>query len=682
MQGQLRRRILALNADLERQVKDRTAQLEASTDQLRQRTEEAMAANSAKTEFLANMSHEIRTPLSAVLGMAYILEKRVSDPDSRELVVKIRRAGNSLRRLIDDVLDFSKIEVGRLELENAPFALNDVLDNISAIMGAGAGDKDIELVIDAPIAGTARLVGDAHRLEQVLINLTGNAIKFTERGSVRLRIGVDDRSPDRVRLRFSVIDTGIGISAEKQAGLFSAFTQADTSTTRRFGGSGLGLAISRLLVEKMGGKIEIRSEEGRGSEFRFTAMFGIGDPLDVGEDSLAHLDVLVADDSELARDAISSVAGSMGWNATAVDSGEEAIRLTLARSEGPQAFDVLLLDWKMPGLDGLETMVRLRERLRSKVPPIVLLATAHSLQELADHPDSVKLDGILSKPVTGSSLYDAVLQARQRRTGARRVEQEPRGKRLVGIRVLVVDDNETNRELLETIFVEEGAQVHLAEDGAVAVQWLQAHARDVDIVLMDIQMPVMDGYAATRAIRGDSRMAGVPIIALSAGVFHEEREAAIRSGMDDFVSKPYLVRNLLETILRLVGRSAEMESSVSSGAFAGDEPPEIGLAKGIELWMTENAYFERLRKFRSEQSGEVGVIAALLGEGDFSRASFALHRLKGVAGILQMGPLCEEIERMERAIRDGEDALPILPSLGLAMERTLDVISKVVSPQP
>ncbi|HXP89456.1 MAG TPA: response regulator, partial [Fibrobacteria bacterium] len=651
----------------------------AIEENLRARTEEAVAANRSKAEFLANMSHEIRTPMSAVMGLAQLLENRPLDPDSRAVVRKIRRAGTSLQTLIDDILDFSKIEAGHLELENARFRLDDVLDNLATIMGANAGSKDLELVIGAPPQGTTHLVGDAHRLGQILINLTGNAIKFTEHGSVAVSMELLSRTGDAATLRFSVRDTGIGIPRDKQAGLFLAFTQADTSTTRRFGGTGLGLAICRLLVEKMGGSIEVESEEGRGSVFRFTVVLRTEAPRDPDEAPLGRLEVLVADDNEMSRDAVSAVAASMGWQTLAVESGKEAIRETLERMAGEKPFDILLLDWKMPDLDGLETVARLREQLRTNTPPIVLLATAYSREELGKHPESRNVDGILSKPVTGSSLYNAVMEARQRRGRASPRERGPRVKRLSGIRVLVVDDNEANRELMEAIFADEGAKAELAVNGHAAVQWLKANPQAVDLVLMDVQMPHMDGYTAARLIREDPLTAALPIVALSAGVFRSEQEAALQAGMDDFVPKPFHVKDLIAVILRLTGRTPVPETEEVSEPIPDPspdkDPPEIGVSRGVSLWRTEQAFRARLSKFATEQSRAVEEIATFLGEGDLAKVSFALHRLKGTTGLLDLGRLHAQIELAEEIVHHGTDPAQILPGLREAMDRALSAIA-------
>jgi len=314
-----------MNSELEQRVADRTTELKLANERLVLRTEEAETANQAKADFLANMSHEIRTPMNAILGLAYLLHQQKLDTNSEDLVKKIRNAGRSLQSIINDVLDFSKIEAGRLEIENTQFRLSDVLDNLAGIMAANTGDKDIELVISPPPDMGGNLLGDALRLEQILINLTSNAIKFTDHGMVSVGINLQSRTRDNVTLRFSVCDTGIGIPIDKQTNIFTAFTQADVSTTRRYGGTGLGLTICRHLVTKMGGEIGVNSTPGQGSEFWFTIPFSFQALVELIPPEIAGLNVLIVDDSEVARETLALTARSIGWNPTEAESGQTAL---------------------------------------------------------------------------------------------------------------------------------------------------------------------------------------------------------------------------------------------------------------------------------------------------------------------------------------------------------------------
>jgi PAS domain S-box-containing protein len=630
---------------------------------LRQRTEEAEAAGRAKAEFLANMSHEIRTPMTAVMGLAQLLERRSTDPEARTTAAKIRRAGASLQALIDDILDFSKIEADRLELEEAEFRLDELLDGLATIMANTAGRKDLELAIGAPPPGTTRVSGDSRRLGQILVNLAGNAVKFTETGSVSISIREVVRESDHVVLEFAVRDTGIGIPAEKISSLFQPFTQADSSTSRRFGGSGLGLAICRQLVERMGGSISVESAPGRGSTFRFTVRLGLL-PSDPGSQG-ASLHVLVADDAPESRDAISSVVSSLGWLPTSVDCGLEALRTTISRSDGEAAFDILLLDWKMPDLDGLAAAAALRKRLASGTPPIVILATAHSREELERDPEASFVDAILSKPVTGSSLHDAVARALRDRRGSM-ADAVPTGPdtphRLEGRTILVVDDNEANRDLLEGLLAEEGATVHLAADGRVAIRWLEDHPETPDLVLMDVQMPGMDGYATTRALRAQPRFQDLPIVALSAGVFPSERQAAHDAGMDAFVPKPFQLDELVTTLLK----------SLAAARPDAAHLPLVDLKMGTSLWRSAERHRERLQRFVQENPELPDRIRRELPRPETATAS--LHRLRGTAGALSLPALTKALRDLETAVQAGKDVEEAFDRWREVVDRTFQEI--------
>jgi len=638
----------------------------------------AEVATGAKSAFIANMSHEIRTPMNAILGLAYLLEQSALPGDANELVRKIRRAGRSLLGIINDILDYSKIESGKLEIELAPFRLGDVLDDLSTIMSANAGEKDLELIIAPPPRKTNQLRGDALRLEQVLINLTSNAIKFTERGHVTMSIGVVAEDERQVTLRFAVRDTGIGIPLEKQQEIFAPFSQADSSTSRRFGGTGLGLTISRQLVAAMGGELRVTSVPGSGSEFWFVLSFEREHDAWLAAPEMSHLGVLIADDNHIAREALRSMVDGLGWRATTVSSGAAAIRHVQAKQEQRAPREVLLLDYQMPGLDGLATARTIRHELKDADDPIIIMVTAFSSKQLLDHPDSQLADAVLSKPVTPSSLYNAVARALRVRQGGEAQAPSRSRQRLAGLRILVVDDSEINREVAQRILAGEGAQVALAHDGRQAVDWLQAHPDEADIVLMDVQMPVMNGYEATRQIRRVPALAELPVVALTAGAFMEQQDLANAAGMNSFIAKPFDVDAAIALIIRLTGRRALPPEPAPAPGVPASEPDLPGLAveHGLKIWRKPEVYRQYLRKFALDYADSAQAMAAA----DRSEAAALAHKLKGTAGNLALDEVAALAGEVDQALRAGADPADDLARLQAALDTALASIERYAPP--
>lgn len=584
--------------------------------------DEAVQAALAKSEFLANMSHEIRTPLNAVLGMAYLLEKPNMPKQAQNIGSKIFNAGKSLLSILNDILDFSKIDAGKLELVPESFSISALLDNLAVIMNQSASDKALELIIQ-PDASLNRIVeADRLRLEQVLINLIGNAIKFTERGYVLVRVETLSSSDDRVRLQFSVKDTGIGMTPESQSRVLNAFEQADVSISRRFGGTGLGLAISTRILEKFASKLEISSVAGEGSTFSFVVDLSSGSSKHLTIEELKDLNVLIADDHDVARDALESIVTAIGWRSEIYDGGLPAYHRALK----PESPDLILLDWDMPDMDGLTVARLIKSEQLKNHSPIIVMVTALGSEAVRSSVDSIYADAVLDKPVTASSLLDVVMSIHKPSATTKGDEGE---NSLAGINLLVVDDNEFNRQVAVEIFTAEGAEVTSVDDGQQAVEYLADENHSTDLVLMDIQMPVMDGYEATRKIRHELNLTELPIIALTAGAFAQDKEKALDAGMNDFIPKPLDVQLSVALIKRYTQAGIPLApEQPKSKPEAITENQILDLEGALTIWRSEDKLNTFLKKFFDEYKTFASRIPQMT---DLERE---VHKLKGAAGAL------------------------------------------------
>lgn len=558
-------------------AQDISAQKQAEEAMLLAR-DAAEAANRSKAEFLANMSHEIRSPLNAILGMAWLLERGKLDGEGLEMTRKIRAAGQSLLGIINDVLDVSKIEAGHMGIEQAPFRLAEVIEKIAASMGVAAHDKPIEVRIGPLPDGVDQVLGDALRLEQVLVNLTSNAIKFTAQGTVELLTSLESRDGDAALLRFSVRDTGIGIAPEVQETIFSAFAQADTSTTRRFGGTGLGLTICRQLARLMGGSLRLQSRLGVGSEFSFTVPLQLLPAGTLSSPDMQALHALLADANADAREAVAAVAQDPGT---------------------------------------------------------------------------------------------------------------PEERVLAGVRVLVVDDSEINRDVVNHILCDQGAVPSFACDGRQALDWLLAHPADVDIVLMDVQMPVMDGLQATRALRQLPQFQDLPVVALTAGAFQTQRTAALEAGVNHFISKPFDVPQTIALIARAHRRHAQglpaLPPVVTETTMA--VPPcgaatVIDLAQGMAQWLDEAPYRQHLSRFGRNYRNTVGAMRALLAANARDDAAALAHKLAGEAGSLALPATVQAARHAEQLLHAGDDAAAALDTLEQALARAIEAAAAFTAQTP
>jgi PAS domain S-box-containing protein len=562
-------------------IVDLTERRQAETD--RQARREAEAASSAKSEFLANMSHEIRTPMNAILGMSYLALQSGLNPQQHNYIQKVHVSAEALLGIINDILDFSKIEAGKLDMESIAFSLGDVMDNVCNLLAMKADEKDLELVFSMPPQLPMALVGDPSRLGQVLLNLGNNAIKFTERGEVLVSIEVLERDDASVQLRFEVRDTGIGIGREQQQRLFEPFTQADASTSRRYGGTGLGLAISRNLVHLMGGELAVDSAPGQGSRFYFSVRYGLQKAPALPapaqhQEGLRGTRALVVDDNAIAREVIAGMITALGLKADTAGGGHDALCKVERADANDEPYDLLLLDWKMPGMDGMECARLLSQPSRRRYPmPMVLMLTAFSRAEAQQRlgEEELAVSALLTKPVTPSTLFDACSKAlglavhHTTRVVQREEDLAKHLDRLRGARILLVEDNPINQELALDVLSRAGIVVSVACDGQEALDMLDRQR--FDGVLMDCQMPVLDGFAATRALRSQPRLQDLPVIAMTANAMVGDRDKVLAAGMNDHIAKPIKVEEMFATLARWV-RPAETAANAGprSGGFKAE----------------------------------------------------------------------------------------------------------------
>ena len=694
--------LTAVSALIEQLISER----EDNLRRFRDAKDSAEQANQAKSQFLANMSHEIRTPLNAVLGMLRLLHATPLSARQADYVGKSEGAARSLLLLLNDILDFSKVEADKMTLDVRAFRIDRLMRELSVILSSNVGDKPVEVLFDIDPEVPAYLMGDDLRLQQVLINLGGNAIKFTEQGEVVVGVRAGERGDDGVMLLFSVRDTGIGIAPDQRDRIFSGFSQAEASTTRRFGGTGLGLAICQRLVGLMGGRIDVQSEPGHGSEF----CFGVKLALAVGEPQLESaalaagmtgLRTLVVDDNPTARVVLSKMVRALGWQVDVAVDVSEAMSMTSQREGDGEVYDVVFIDGQLRGLDEWQAAQRQRRESGTSKPVVVTMVTSQGHETLSRLGliEEASLGSFVVKPVTASMLFDSVVDAWMGGSGKPRSRAVPPSLTgcLKGLRLLVVEDNANNRQVAQELLMAEGADVALAENGEQGVRAVFDAQPGFDAVLMDLQMPVMDGFTATARIRERAGFEALPIIAMTANAMASDRQACLDAGMNSHVGKPFELADLVSALLRHTGRvhagvaaANGVELPLAPELLEQAERDGVEMAAAIRrLGGNVPVYGRMLRSFLKDLPGMLNHLDLHMAEAAWADAAMVTHTLKGLTAMLGARELSVAAATANRAFESrapaelGADVVRALRSAAGRFEQALGpLVPALVEPGP
>ena len=700
--AELEHKVEERTAALREALAQRTASLEVNAGLLSEITEKNLQleiADQHKSDFVANMSHEIRTPMNAIIGMSHLALRTELNQRQRDYIQKIQQSGQHLLGIINDVLDFSKIEAGMLRVDKTEFAVEEMFDNVVNLIGPRATQRGLELIVDVAGDIPPMLVGDALRIGQVLVNYAGNAVKFTEAGEIAIMVRLRERSDTDALLHFAVKDTGIGLSEEQMTRLFQSFQQADTSTTRKYGGTGLGLVIAKKLAEMMGGEVGVESVLGQGSTFWFTARVGIGsaETKKLLRPDLNGRRVLVVDDNHNARHVISEMLLYMGFDVTSTESGAAGIEALRVAEAAGAPFDVALLDWQMPGMNGIETALRISQGHAGKMPRMALV-TAYGRDNLLTDAGGSGLEEVLVKPVGPSALFDAMTRLLSDTPAEALLSKAEVDNSLedmaaiFGARILLAEDNALNQQVAIELLTDAGLLVDVADNGQIAVDMAPTGA--YDLVLMDMQMPMLDGVGATRIIRSLPGMENLPIVAMTANVMQVDHERCLAAGMVDFVAKPIDPNLLFRTLLRWIKPTVAAQSPTRLNAAMTPDAmlpaviPGLDLEAGLHVVLGKPArYIAVLRGFVKSQSGVAREIQEALARDDAATAERLAHTLKGLAATIGARDLAYHAGHLEQRLQQdasgqrGAISPDLLETLQSALEAQITAIARAL-PEP